>query len=59
MTQRQIAEKTNMSLDTVRLTIKALLESDFLERINIGAYRINPNVVFKGNRTDRVNYSRL
>ena len=32
-----------MSLDTVRLTIKALLESD----------------VFKGNRTDRVNYSRL
>ena len=48
-----------MSLDTVRLTIKALLESDFLERINIGAYRINPNVVFKGNRTDRVNYSRL
>ena len=55
MTQRQIAEKTNMSLDTVRLTIKALLESDFLERINIGAYRINPNVVFKGTRTDRLN----
>ena len=55
MTQRQIAEKANMSLDTVRLTIKALLESDFLERINIGAYRINPNVIFKGNKTDRMN----
>ena len=55
MTQRQIAQKSGISLDTVRLTMKALLESNFLVKQNIGVYMVNPDVVFKGGKTDRLN----
>lgn len=55
MTQRKIAEKTGMSIQTVSLTIKALIESNFLVKINSGAYRVNPNVLFKGGKADRLN----
>lgn len=55
MTQRKIAEKAGMSIDTVRLTMKALMDSNFLIKINSGAYMVNPDVVFKGGKTDRLN----
>lgn len=55
MTYRQIAEKTHISLDTVRVTMKLLLEADFLRRVNQGCYVVNPDVVFKGSRTGRLN----
>lgn len=55
MTYRQIAEKSGISLDTVRVTMKSLMDSNFLERINQGAYRVNPDVVFKGTRSGRLN----
>lgn len=55
MTYRQIAEKSGISLDTVRVTMKALIESNFLQRINQGAYRVNPDTVFKGSRSSRMN----
>ena len=55
MTYRQISENSGISLDTVRITMKFLLESNFLERINQGAYRVNPNVIFKGTRSNRLN----
>lgn len=55
MTYRQIAEKTKISLDTVRVTMKLLLEADFLRRINQGCYVVNPDVIFKGSRTGRLN----
>lgn len=55
MTQRQIAQKSGISLDTVRLTMKALLDSNFLVKQNIGVYMVNPDVVFKGGKTDRLN----
>ncbi len=55
MTYRQIADKSGISLDTVRVTMKALIESNFLQRINQGAYRVNPDTVFKGSRTGRLN----
>jgi len=55
MTYRQIAEKSGISLDTVRITMKSLLESNFLEKINQGAYRVNPDIIFKGSRTGRLN----
>lgn len=55
MTYRQIAEKTKISLDTVRVTMKLLLEADFLRRVNQGCYVVNPDVVFKGSRTGRLN----
>lgn len=55
MTQRKIAEKTGISLETVRQTMKALMESGFLIKINSGAYCVNPDAVFKGGKTDRLN----
>lgn len=55
MTYRQIAEKANMSLDTVRVTMKLLLEADFLRRINMGCYVVNPDILFKGTRNGRLN----
>ncbi len=55
MTQRKMAEKTGMSTKTVCSTIKSLIDSDFLIRINGGAYRVNPDILFKGGKSDRLN----
>ncbi len=55
MTQRQIADKSGISLKTVSVTMKALLDSNFLRKINSGAYCVNPDVLFKGTRTGRMN----
>jgi DNA-binding transcriptional regulator YhcF (GntR family) len=55
MTQRKISDKTGISLDTVRLTMKALMESNFLVKINSGAYMVNPDVLFKGGKSERAN----
>lgn len=55
MTYRQIAKKSGISLDTVRVTMKALMDSNFIRKINNGAYCVNPDVLFKGTRTGRLN----
>ena len=44
-----------MSTKTVSTTIKALVESNFLNKINSGAYRVNPDVLFKGGKDNRLN----
>ena len=54
-TYSQIAEKTGISLFTVKQTMKILLDSNFLTKRNAGCYVVNPNVIFKGGRTDRLN----
>lgn len=55
MTYRQISEKSNISYQTVSRTMKSLIESNFLQQINQGAYRVNPDVIFKGTRNGRLN----
>lgn len=55
MTYRQIAQQTGISLETVRMTMKLLLESDFIRKVNMGCYVVNPDVVFKGPRNGRLN----
>jgi DNA-binding transcriptional regulator YhcF (GntR family) len=55
MTQRQIADKSGISLKTVSTTMKALLDSNFLRKINAGAYCVNPEVLCKGTRNGRLN----
>ncbi|WP_285816094.1 replication/maintenance protein RepL [Thomasclavelia cocleata] len=55
MTYRQISEQSGISLETVRVTINTLIESDFLIRINQGAYQVNPDIIFKGTRNGRMN----
>lgn len=56
MTQRVIAEQTQISLQTVNKTLKALQEGNppFLVKINSGAYRVNPEVIFKGSHSNRM-----
>ena len=55
MTLRQMAEQSKISTETVRITIKTLMEANFLRRINIGAYQINPDIIFKGGMNKRLN----
>lgn len=54
-TYRQIADKTGMSLDTVRITMKLLQDADFLRKFNNGTYIVNPDISFKGARNGRLN----
>ena len=54
-TYRQIAAETGISPDTVTKTMTTLLEADFLRRQNQGCYIVNPNIVFKGTRSGRLN----
>lgn len=56
MTQRQIAEKSKMSLSTVQRTMKELQEGEpaFLVRINSGAYMVNPSIIWKGSHSSRM-----
>lgn len=56
MTQRAIAEQSGVSLDTVSRTIRALQEGSpaFLVKINSGAYRVNPDVIWKGSYSNRM-----
>lgn len=60
MTQRVIAEKSGISLKTVSTTMKLLCDQQeddcipFLQKVNSGAYRVNPNVLFKGSHNNRM-----
>jgi DNA-binding transcriptional regulator YhcF (GntR family) len=60
MTQRQIAEETGISYDTVNRTMKALCKPDedtgicFLQKMHGGAYRVNPDVIYKGSHDNRM-----
>lgn len=55
MTYRQIADNTGLSLGTVKETMKILLDADFLRKVNMGVYMVNPNLLFKGTRDSRIN----
>lgn len=55
MTYRQISKKSGISTQTVNNTMSALLSSNFLVRINQGVYQVNPDIIFKGTRTGRMN----
>jgi hypothetical protein len=54
MTQREIADKSGVSLQTVNETIRILQEAAFLKG-KTGAYMINPDVLFKGSFNSRMN----
>ncbi len=55
MTYRQISDKTKISYQTVMRTMQVLIDSNFLVRMNIGTYRVNPDVIFKGGKNNRLN----
>lgn len=56
MTQRRISELSGISLKTVSRTLKELQigEIPLLQKINSGAYRVNPAVIWKGNYKKRM-----
>jgi len=56
MTQRKISEKSGMSYQTVSRTMRALQDGSpsFLQKINSGAYKVNPDVMFKGSHSNRM-----
>lgn len=54
-TLRDISKRTNISLETVRLTMDILLNADFLRRKSQGVYIVNPDIIFKGGRGNRLN----
>lgn len=54
-TLRDISKRTDISLETVRLTMDILLDADFLRRKSQGVYIVNPDIVFKGGRGNRLN----
>lgn len=53
-TYRGISDATGISLDTVAKTMKVLLDADFLRKSDVG-YIVNPNILFKGQRSNRMN----
>lgn len=60
MTQQTIAEKSGISIGTVKETMKRLQGKGengtmpFLVKINSGAYQVNPDVIFKGSHGNRM-----
>lgn len=53
-TQRQMADETGASIQTVNFTIKALMDADFLRKVNQCVYIVNPDIIFKGTRNARL-----
>lgn len=54
-TQRKIAIESNTSLKTVAEVMKVLLASDVIKMEQQGVYILNPEVIFKGDRSKRMN----
>lgn len=55
MTLRQMSVKSKISIDTISKTVNALKKANFIKAINVGAYQINPDTIFKGSKNKRLN----
>ena len=51
----QMAKETGISLDTVKRTMKALMECNFLKKKFGGCYIVNPDMLYKGSHQTRKN----
>lgn len=54
-TQREIAEKTNVSTPVVTETMGMLIQTNLLKKVRNGLYMLNPDVLFKGGNKQRLN----
>ncbi len=54
-TYRRIEKETGISYKTIAETMKTLMDSNFLTQIQSGVYQVNPDIIFKGGKTDRLN----
>lgn len=53
-TQREIAEKTNVSTPVVTETMGMLIQTNLLKKVRNGLYMLNPDVLFKGGNKQRL-----
>src|SRR5699024_1996489 len=51
----KIKKKNNKSIQKISKKKKKLQESNLISKIRNGYYRVNPDVIFKGGRNDRMN----
>lgn len=54
-TQRALGKFAGVSLPVVNQTLQILVDSDFIRKKQNGVYMINPNFLFKGTRSNRMN----
>lgn len=52
-TQRQVAEAIGCSTKTVNIIFKKLISASFMTKVNISVYRINPDVLVRGNESKK------
>ena len=52
---RRMEKETGISYPTIAETMKALMDCNFLTQIQSGVYQVNPDVIFKGGKSDRMN----
>ena len=53
-TYRGISQETGVSIPTVNETMQILLKVNFLQKVQSGCYRVNPDVLFKGTAKQRL-----
>ena len=53
-TLREMATQIGCSYQTVAVTMKILQDADFLRRLHSGVYMVNPDIVFRGSRNQRI-----
>lgn len=54
-TQRALAEKAQVGLNTVNETLNILIDTNFIRKVQSGVYMINPDIMFKGTKNNRMN----
>lgn len=52
-TYEKIAEDTKCSQESVKRTVKTLINSGVIAKVQVGAYRVNPDLVWKGGHNRR------
>lgn len=55
MTYRKLEKTLEVSRPTIVETFKALQEANFLKKIQNGVWQVNPDVIFKGGKSQRMN----
>lgn len=55
MTYRKLEKTLGVSRPTIVETFKSLQEANFLKRVQNGVYQVNPDVIFKGGKSKRLN----
>lgn len=52
---REISEQCQISLPTVNLVVKELIETNIIKKIALGTYQFNPDIIVKGSSNKRKN----